>query len=101
MSKARNEIEKARRKLEGDLRCNQEAAEELEQSRNEMVQSIQRKDKELAAIAAKIEDEQSIGCKLHKQVKEIGVSVPTNLVYPQAALALGTYCTCFQLGKPI
>jgi hypothetical protein len=35
---------------------------------------FQRKEKELAAVAAKIEDEQSLGIKMQKQVKELSVS---------------------------
>ena len=41
-------------------------------SQAEVGQAIQRKEKELAAIAAKIEDEQSLGSKTSKQVKELG-----------------------------
>ena len=41
-------------------------------SQAEVGQAIQRKEKELAAIAAKIEDEQSLGSKTTKQVKELG-----------------------------
>ena len=39
-----------------------------------MTQAIQRKEKEMAAIAAKMEDEQTLGGKMHKQVKELSVS---------------------------
>ena len=39
-----------------------------------VTQAIQRKEKEIAAIAAKMEDEQSLGGKMHKQVKELSVS---------------------------
>lgn len=70
----KNEIQKAKQKLDGDLRCSQEAALELERSKAEVQQAIQRKDKEFAAIQAKIEDEQGLGSKLQKQVKELGVS---------------------------
>ena len=69
----KNEIQKAKHKLDGDLRCSQEAALELERTKSEVQQAIQRKDKEFAAIQAKIEDEQGLGSKLQKQVKELGV----------------------------
>lgn len=36
--------------------------------------ALQRKEKEMSAIAAKIEDEQTLGSKMVKQVKELGVS---------------------------
>lgn len=39
-----------------------------------VTQAIQRKEKEIAAIAAKMEDEQTLGGKMHKQVKELSVS---------------------------
>ena len=70
----KNEIQKAKHKLDGDLRCSQEASLELERSKSEVQQAIQRKDKEFAAMQAKIEDEQGLGSKLQKQVKELGVS---------------------------
>ena len=77
----RNEIQKAKHKLDGDLRCSQEAALELERSKAEVQQAIQRKDKEFAAIQAKIEDEQGLGSKLQKQVKELGVSFEPSMNY--------------------
>ena len=40
---------------------------------NIFFQVIQRKEKEMAAIAAKIEDEQSLGTKMQKQIKELSV----------------------------
>merc|ERR1719232_199883 len=56
--KSRNETEKLKKKSEMDLRLTQEAILELEKNKNEINVAIQMKDKELAAIAAKIEDEQ-------------------------------------------
>ena len=69
--KSRNETEKLKKKAEIDLRMTQEAMHELEKNKNEVTVGIQMKDKELAAIAAKIEDEQSVGSKLQKQVKSL------------------------------
>ena len=66
-------MEKSKRKLEGDLRCTQETLSELERGKNELGQAIQRKEKEMAAIAAKIEDEQTLGGKMQKQSKELAV----------------------------
>ena len=66
-------MEKTKRKLEGDLRCTQETLADLERHKNEISQTIQRKEKEMAAIAAKIEDEQTLGGKMQKQCKELGV----------------------------
>merc|ERR1712083_1293791 len=39
--------------------------------KGELSQTIQRKEKETASLAAKIEDEQTLGSKYHKQVKEL------------------------------
>ncbi len=47
-------------------------------------QAVQRKEKEMAAVAAKIEDEQSLAGKMQKQVKELAVS---SILPPQLALA--------------
>jgi hypothetical protein len=46
-----------------------------ERNKTELAQSFQRKEKELAAVAAKIEDEQSLGIKMQKQVKELAVKL--------------------------
>jgi myosin heavy chain 6/7 len=71
---SRTEVEKSRRKIEDDLRVTFEALGDLERSKNEVSQAIQRKEKEMAAIAAKMEDEQTLGGKMGKQVKELNVS---------------------------
>ena len=60
--------------MDGDLRCSKEAVTELERNKTELAQGLQRKEKELAAVAAKIEDEASLGIKMQKQVKELAVS---------------------------
>ena len=71
---AKNEVEKSKRKIEGDLRVSQEAVAELERSKAELAQSIQRKDREFGAVMSKIEDEASLGSKQQKQIKELAVS---------------------------
>ena len=86
----KNEIQKAKHKLDGDLRCSQEAALELERSKSEVQQAIQRKDKEFAAMQAKIEDEQGLGSKLQKQVKELGVSF-LNILQVSSYMAFGFF----------
>ena len=47
--------------MEGDLKLTQEAVSDLERVKNELNQTIQRKEKELASLQAKIEDEQTLG----------------------------------------
>lgn len=49
----------------------QEAVADLERNKKELEQTIQRKDKEIASLTAKLEDEQSLVGKLQKQIKEL------------------------------
>lgn len=65
------DIEKNKRKTEGDLKLTQEAVADLERNKKELEQTIQRKDKEIASLNAKLEDEQSLVGKLQKQIKEL------------------------------
>merc|ERR1712142_873068 len=60
-----------KRKVEGDLKLTQEAVGDLERVNSELSQAGQRKEKELASLGAKIEDEQTLGSKYTKQVKEL------------------------------
>merc|ERR1712079_787945 len=60
-----------KRKIEGDLKLTQEAVSDLERVKGEIVQTIQRKDKEITSLSAKIEDEATLGSKYQKQVKEL------------------------------
>merc|ERR1712072_918561 len=69
--KAKGDVEKLKRKIEGDLKLTQETISDLERVKNELTQSVQRKEKESAAIAAKIEDEATLGGKYSKQTKEL------------------------------
>merc|ERR1719492_512337 len=73
--KAKGDVEKQKRKVEGDLKLTQEAVADLERVNSELGQTVQRKDKEVSSIAAKIEDEQTLGSKYSKQVKELQVRV--------------------------
>merc|ERR1711992_109720 len=69
--KSKGDVEKIKRKIEGDLKLTKEAASDLERINSELSQTVQRKEKEVASIAAKIEDEQTLGAKYSKQVKEL------------------------------
>merc|ERR1719361_2073904 len=53
--RARANIEKERRKIEGELRIMQETVSELERSRKELENAIQRKEKDSGATSAQIE----------------------------------------------
>merc|ERR1719295_1325912 len=69
--KAKSDVEKIKRKVEGDLKLTQEAVADLERIRSELGQTVQRKEKELSSMAAKIEDEQTLGGKYSRQIKEL------------------------------
>merc|ERR1719458_1247264 len=69
--KSKGDAEKMKRKVEGDLKLTQEAVSDLERVNSEMNGSLQRKEKELASLGAKIEDEQTLGNKYSKQIKEL------------------------------
>ena len=69
--KTKGDVEKLKRKVEGDLKLTQEAVSDLERVRSELAQTMQRKDKELTSMSAKIDDESTLGSKYNKQVKEL------------------------------
>merc|ERR1719228_2163191 len=69
--KSKGDVEKIKRKIEGDFKLTQEAVGDLERIRSELSTTVQRKEKELASMSAKIEDEQTLGGKYSKQVKEL------------------------------
>ena len=54
--------------MEGDLKLTQEAVSDLERTIAELSSSLQRREKELASLGAKIEDEGTLGNKYNKQV---------------------------------
>merc|ERR1719211_418677 len=64
--KAKGDVEKLKRKVDGDLKLTQETVADLERMKAELSQSVQRKEKESSAIAAKIEDEATLGGKYSK-----------------------------------
>merc|ERR1711881_527633 len=55
----------------GDLKLTQEAVSDLERVKSELGQTIQRKEKEITSMSAKIEDEQTLASKYSKQIKEL------------------------------
>jgi myosin heavy chain 6/7 len=69
--KAKSDVEKIKRKVEGDLKLTQEAVSDLDRIKSELGQTVQRKEKELASMSAKIEDEQTLGSKYSRQIKEL------------------------------
>merc|ERR1719420_910549 len=69
--KSKADVEKLKRKVEGDLKLTQETISDLERVKAELNQTVQRKEKECAAMGAKIEDEATLGGKYSKQIKEL------------------------------
>merc|ERR1712083_1183147 len=68
--RGRTDVEKQRRKVEGDLRIMQETVSELERSKKELEGTIVRKEKDLGGLSSKLDDEQSLVGKLQKAIKE-------------------------------
>merc|ERR1712226_312276 len=69
--KAKGDVEKLKRKIEGDLKLTQEAVGDLDRVKADLAAGLMRKEKELQSMAAKIEDEGTLGSKYSKQVKEL------------------------------
>merc|ERR1712002_1079238 len=69
--KSKGDVEKLKRKVEGDLKLTQEAVSDLERVKTELQQTLMRKEKEMASVGAKIEDEHTLGSKYGKQIKEL------------------------------
>merc|ERR1712117_655097 len=69
--KAKGDVEKLKRKTDGDLKLTQEAVSDLERVKSELIGAMQRKDKEIASVSAKIDDGATLGNKYTKQVKDL------------------------------
>ena len=72
--KARLEQERNRRKAEAEIKSMQAAVEAIERSKKEAESCTIRKEKEIAALADKLDNEQGNLSKAQKQIKECGVS---------------------------
>merc|ERR1712012_1100534 len=68
--RGRADVEKQRRKIEGELKMAQETVSDLEQSKRELENIIARKEKDISQSNAKLEDEQSLVSKIQKAIKE-------------------------------
>merc|ERR1719507_2466913 len=73
--KGRLDIDKQRRKVEGDLKVSQETVSNLEREKKEIETLIVKKDADIAVSQHRLEDEQSIVSKLHKTIKEMQARV--------------------------
>merc|ERR1711963_1231455 len=69
--RARADIDKNRRKVEGELKVTQETVSDLERVKKESENTIARKEKDLSALSSKLDDEQSLVAKTQKAIKEV------------------------------
>merc|ERR1719264_2220999 len=69
--RSRANVEKDRRKIEGELKICQETVAELERSKKELEAAIMRKENEISGMAYKLDDEQSLVGKTQKAIKEL------------------------------
>ncbi|KAK0134643.1 Myosin heavy chain, fast skeletal muscle [Merluccius polli] len=65
------DLERAKRKLDGDLKLAQESIMYLENDKQQSDEKIKKKDFETSQLLSKIEDEQSLGAQLQKKIKEL------------------------------
>jgi len=68
--RSRANIEKERRKVEGELKITQQTTIELERTKKELEAQIQRRENDMASLHGKLDDEQSLVSKAQKQIKE-------------------------------
>merc|ERR1711981_326739 len=64
------DVEKQRRKVEGEMRVAQEMVSDLENAKRELEGGIARKEKDIMGLNSKLDDEQSIVAKMQKSIKE-------------------------------
>ncbi|XP_057686574.1 myosin-7B-like [Corythoichthys intestinalis] len=69
--RGRTEQEKAKRKLEADLKLSQDSVRGLEEQKRELEDRINKKDFELGQLQSKLEDEQNLVAQLQKKIKEL------------------------------
>merc|ERR1711992_80512 len=67
----RIDCEKARRRVEGELKVSQEAVADLERQKKDGELTIGRKEKDVAALASKLDDEQNLVSKVQKTIKDV------------------------------
>jgi len=68
--RSRTQVEKERRKIEGELKMMQDNVAEFERSKKELEALIGRKEKDIASLSSKLEDEQSAVVRVQKTIKE-------------------------------
>ncbi|XP_051904409.1 myosin-2-like [Hippocampus zosterae] len=69
--KIRVDQERAKRRLEGDLKLSQESIMDLENEKQQLDEKLRKKDFEVSQLQTKAENEQALGSQLQKKIKEI------------------------------
>merc|ERR1719466_249386 len=69
--RSRGQVEKDRRKIEGEFKICQETVAELERSKKELEAAVMRKENEIGSMAGKLDDEQGLVGKTQKAIKEL------------------------------
>merc|ERR1719288_594972 len=67
----RIDCEKARRRVEGELKVSQEAVADLERQKKDGELTIGRKEKDVTSLTTKLEDEQNLVSKVQKSIKDV------------------------------
>ena len=68
-------MEKAKRKVEGDLKMTQETVEDLERVKRDLEEMVRKKDGEINNLNGRLEDDASMIAKLQKTIKELQVNL--------------------------
>ncbi|KAK6302696.1 hypothetical protein J4Q44_G00270510 [Coregonus suidteri] len=69
------DLERAKRKLEGDLNLSQECVMDLENDEQQLEEHLKKKDFEISNLICRIHDEQAIINHLQKRLKELQARV--------------------------
>ena len=69
--KHKADIEKLKRQVDGNLKLTHETVSDLQRTKIEMQQVLQRKEKENTSLNGKVDDEGTLGGKLNTQIKEL------------------------------
>ncbi|CAF96863.1 unnamed protein product, partial [Tetraodon nigroviridis] len=69
--KLRMDLERAKRKLEGDLKLSLESIMDLENDKQQLEEKLKKKDFEMNELSTRVEDEQALVSQLQKKIKEL------------------------------
>ena len=68
------DLERTKRKQEGDLRLSQDTIMDLENDRQRLEEKLKKKEFECNQLSTRLEDEQSLVSQLQRKIKELQVS---------------------------